>query len=76
LPKPQAKATKAQRAATALSKELLLYDLAAAYKIAEGDDKTRLAMELLPYFAPKLKAVDVTQTADVRVTVCIGGLDG
>lgn len=34
-----------------------------------------LALELLPYAYPKLKAVDIQQTADVKVNITIGGTD-
>ncbi len=70
-----AKATKAQRAATGLTKEDLLLSLADDWRTATGRDKRALGLELLPYFAPRLKAVDITQTQDVKVTISIGGVD-
>ena len=71
-----AKATKKQRAMTGLTTEEILFDLAERWRKARGDNKIRLGLELLPYFMPKLWAVDVTRTADVKVRITIGGMDG
>lgn len=38
-------------------------------------EKVRLSLELAPYLHPKLKAVDITQRQDVKVTITIGGKD-
>lgn len=39
------------------------------------DKKTELGLMLLPYLAPRLKAVEVSQTQDVKIKVTIGGQD-
>jgi len=42
---------------------------------AKGVEKWHKGEVLLPYMQPKLKAVELTSTTDVNVTVVIGGND-
>jgi hypothetical protein len=51
------------------------YLLNRAIKAKSVATKDRLALELLPYCKPKLKAVELSGSMDVTVTVTIGGLD-
>ncbi|WP_162896725.1 hypothetical protein [Ruegeria sp. AD91A] len=70
---PRAKVSKHICAKMELTKEDILIDLAESWRNATGDRKIKLGLALLPYFMPKLKAVDMTTTQDVKVTVRIGG---
>lgn len=76
---PKKKLTRKQLGAIAsmggITREELEAFLSDAFRRARGADKSKLALELLPYYMPRLKAVDVTQRSDVRVTVTIGGAD-
>ena len=78
--KQGAKLKKPVRAKKALSggltAEELFDDLAAAYRRSRGQAKVDLGLQLAPYLKAKLKAVDITQTANVKVNITIGGTDG
>lgn len=68
------KATRKQRAQTGVTKEELLSYLSNRWRRArKPDEKQELAMQLLPYFAPRLKAVEAHVSHNVVVEVEIGG---
>lgn len=78
--RPRAAASKRKRAEVWLGYDehgsLPPYEwLADQYMRSTGDKRERLALELLPYDKPKLKAIDLTQRQDVKVTITIGGKD-
>ena len=41
----------------------------------EGEEKDALALELLPYFMPKLRSVEMTAEVTTEFNVMIGGLN-
>ena len=70
---PRAKVSKQICAKMELTKEDILIDLAESWRNATGDRKIKLGLALLPYFMPKLKAVEHDFGGDGTVTINIGG---
>lgn len=59
-----------------LTREEFFNDLSEAYRATKDPDKkVNLGLQLLPYLVPRLRAVEVTQTQDVKVSVTVGGTD-
>ncbi len=77
--RPQGKASKSARGEVVVRRGLtadeLFMDLAEMCQKAKGERKLEIGLQLLPYLRPKLKAIDVTHTNDVRVSITIGGED-
>jgi hypothetical protein len=78
---PRAKLSKQERgrlqieAGGVTADEVFTYLSERFRKARKHDDRTAIALQLLPFVKPKLKSVDVNQVATVRVRVTIGGDD-